>query len=51
MIAFLIAFMVCAFGLALNAWLYLAQENPLNLISAIFCGALALWNLVMAAAD
>jgi len=48
-IAFFLAFLVCAALTAGEAAYYVSNRSPVVLASAIFCGMLALFNLVMAA--
>lgn len=47
---YVIAFMVCLGGAAMNVGFFVADTSrSLNLASAIFCGGLAVFNAVMAA--
>lgn len=49
MLAYAFAFMIAAGGAAVNAALYVEHGEGLSLVAVIFCGAVALRNLVMGA--
>ena len=46
-----IAFMLTAAGCAVNVAFYVSMHKPVNLAAALFCGAMAVFDLVMAARE